>query len=117
MKIRVGLGSCGIAAGGNKVMEKLKHELENRNLNVAVEATGCVGMCFYEPLMDIIEGEEVYTYGNITPEMVDEIIESHIVNGQPIEKYIVSSSKKPYPILQKQVRIALKNCGIINPKK
>lgn len=117
MKIRVGLGSCGIAAGGNKVVEKLQDELKNRGLNAEVEATGCIGMCFYEPLIDIIEGEEVHTYGNITPDMVGEIVESHIVNGQPIDKYIVSSSRKPYTILQKQVRIALKNCGIINPER
>lgn len=117
MKIRVGLGSCGIAAGGKKVMEKLHEELDIRGLGVDVEATGCVGMCFFEPLIDIIDGEQIITYGNVTPEMVGEIVESHIVNGQPIEKFIVSSSQRPYPILEKQVRIALKNCGKMNPEK
>ena len=116
MKIRVGLGSCGIAAGGKKVMEKLKEELANHNLNLEVVATGCIGMCFYEPLIDIIDGDKTYTYGNVTPDMVTEIVESHLIKDTPIEKYIVSTSEKPYPILKKQVRIALRNCGIINPE-
>lgn len=117
MKIKVGLGSCGIASGGKKVMERLHEELKNHGLGVDVEVTGCVGMCFYEPLIDIIEDNGIYTYGNVTPDMVGEIVESHILNGQPVDKYIVSSSQKPHHILDKQVRIALKNCGRINPEK
>lgn len=116
MKIRVGLGSCGIAAGGKKVMERLHQEIDKRGLAADVEATGCIGMCFYEPLIDIIKDEEIYTYGNVTPEMVAEIVESHLVQGAPIEKYIVSSSRKPYEILDKQVRVALQNCGKMNPE-
>jgi len=116
MKINVGLGSCGIAAGGKKVKEKLEQELKKYQLDIEVEATGCIGMCFYEPLIDIIDGERVCTYGNLTPEMVGEIVESHLKNGKPLEKYIVSTSEKPYEILEKQVRVALQNCGKMNPE-
>lgn len=115
MKIKVGLGSCGIAAGGRKVMEELLEQLKNHDLKIDVEATGCIGMCFYEPLIDIIDGDKKYSYGNVTDKMVAKIVESHLVEGRPVEEYLVSSPEKPYPILQKQVRIALKNCGIINP--
>ena len=117
MKIKVGLGSCGLAAGGKKIAEKLHQELQKHSLEIDIETTGCVGMCFYEPLIDIIDGEEVHTYGNLTPEMVEEIVESHLVKGEPLTKYVVSSSQQPYAILEKQVRIALGNCGKINPEK
>lgn len=116
MKLRIGLGSCGVASGGKNIMDTLKKELEERTLNLEVEAVGCVGMCFYEPLIDVVDGDEVYTYGNVTPEMVREIVEHHIIDGQTLDKYIVSSSKKPSPLLEKQVRIVLKNCGQINPE-
>lgn len=116
MKIRVGLGSCGMASGGNKVMEKLIKELKSRNLDIKVEPTGCVGLCFYEPLVDIVDEDDVFTYGNVTPDMVPEIVESHVLNNRPVEKYIVSRGKDPYPMLKSQVRIALKNCGRINPE-
>ena len=116
MKIRIGLGSCGIAAGGNKVLARLKEQLEDKNLDIDVESTGCIGVCFLEPLMDVVEEDAVYTYGGVTPEMVGEIVESHIVNGKPVEKYMVYTSKNPLPSLEKQVRIALRNCGVINPE-
>jgi len=116
LKIRIGLGSCGIAAGGNKVLARLKEQLEDKNLDIDVESTGCIGVCFLEPLMDVVEEDAVYTYGGVTPEMVGEIVESHIVNGKPVEKYMVYTSKNPLPSLEKQVRIALRNCGVINPE-
>lgn len=117
MKLRVGFGSCGIAAGGRKVMEKLTAKLKNHaKKDIELIPTGCIGMCFYEPIVDVIDNNDVYSYANVTPEMAEEIFDSHIAGGQPIEKYIVSTSAKPYPILNNQVRIALRNCGIINPE-
>ncbi len=116
MKLRVGFGSCGIAAGGRKVMEKLEAEVKNSGKDIELTSTGCIGMCFYEPLIDVIEGEKVTTYANVTPETAEEIFKSHVLGGQPIEKYVVSTTEKPYPILANQVRIALKNCGVIDPE-
>ncbi|WAM31907.1 NADH-quinone oxidoreductase subunit NuoF [Caldicellulosiruptor naganoensis] len=116
MKIRVGLGSCGMAAGGNKVMECIQQELRSRNLDIPVEPTGCIGLCFFEPLVDVIDGDDVYTYGNVTPEIIPKIIESHVIGKKPLDEFIVSTSFEPYPILKSQVRIALKNCGRINPE-
>lgn len=116
LKIRVGLGSCGIAAGGKQVMDKLLEELLKRSINIKVEPTGCIGMCFYEPIIDVVCEDGVYSYGNVTTQMVKKIIESHIVNGKPVYEYIVSSPKKPYPQLENQVRIVLRNCGKINPE-
>ena len=118
MKIRIGLGSCGIASGGKKIKEALLNSLKEKGLDVEISSTGCIGMCFYEPLLDVIDDEgEVSTYVNVTPKMANEIVEQHIINGTPIEKYIVSTSKKPFQQLDKQVRVVLQNCGIINPEK
>ncbi|BBB89827.1 MAG TPA: NADH-ubiquinone oxidoreductase-F iron-sulfur binding region domain-containing protein [Methylomusa anaerophila] len=116
MKLRVGFGSCGIAAGGRKVREKLAEEIKNHGRNIELISTGCIGMCFYEPIVDVIDNDRVSTYANVTPEMAEEIFKNHVLGGQPLEKYIVSTSEKPYPILAEQVRIALRNCGIIDPE-
>mgnify|MGYP002682571793 CR=1 FL=1 len=62
MKLRIGLGSCGIAAGGKKVREALLNCLKENNMNIKITSTGCIGMCFYEPIVDVIDDEgEVYT--------------------------------------------------------
>ncbi len=116
MKLRIGLGSCGIASGGKKVMELLKKETAHQGIKIEIESAGCIGMCFYEPILDLIDGDEIYTYGNVTEAIAEEIITSHVVNGKPLEHYIISSSKKPNPLMEKQVRIALKNCGHIDPE-
>jgi len=118
LKIRIGLGSCGIAAGGRKVREALADCFEEKGLDIEITSTGCIGMCFYEPLLDVIDDEgEVFTYVNVTPEIANEIVEQHIVKGTPIEKYIASTSKEPFQQLEKQVRVVLQNCGVINPEK
>ena len=116
MKIKVGLGSCGVASGGRKVMDKLTDELKKRQLDADLEPTGCIGMCYLEPLVDITEGDKTYSYGHVTPEMVGEILDAHQA-GHPLEKYIVASPTNPYPFVEKYPRVALKNCGVINPEK
>lgn len=117
MKIRIGFGSCGIAAGARKVSDRFGKLIAENNLDAEVSITGCIGMCFYEPIVDIIDDNGVYTYAKVTPDMVDKIINSHIVNKEPILEHVVSTDKNPYPQLENQVRIVLKNCGIINPEK
>jgi NADH-quinone oxidoreductase subunit F len=117
MKIRIGFGSCGIAAGAKKVKDRLSELINEKNLNIDLSITGCIGMCFYEPIVDIIDGDAVFTYANVTPSLIEEIVDSHIINREPLSQYIVSTDKEPYPQLKNQVRIVLKNCGIINPEK
>lgn len=116
MKVRIGFGSCGIAAGGRKVMDKLTDLINNQDKPIEITPTGCIGMCFYEPIVDIIDNGYVHTYANVTPAIAEEIFTSHIMGGKPLEQYIVSTSAAQYPILKNQVRISLKNCGEINPE-
>ena len=64
-KVIVGLGSCGIAAGGNKVYNKIKELQDAENLDFVLDKTSCVGMCYREPLVEIIDDTGTYLYGEI----------------------------------------------------
>ena len=90
-RIVIGLGTCGIAAGGRKIMEAAMEEIAKRGLkDVSVETTGCIGMCQNEPLMDIVRpGEARVTYGNLKPEDVPRIIAEHLVNGRIVEDKVI----------------------------
>jgi NADP-reducing hydrogenase subunit HndB len=81
------MGTCGIAAGAREIMNAVLHELESRKLhNVAVETTGCIGMCQNEPLLDVIRpGEPRITYCLVTPPDVARIISEHVVNGRIVQ--------------------------------
>ena len=90
-KIIVGMGTCGIAAGAREVLTAILNELDKRGIkDVAVETTGCIGMCQYEPLVDIIRpGEPRVTYGNVKPEDVSRIIAEHLINGNIVWKKVI----------------------------
>ena len=90
-RVIIGLGTCGIAAGGRKIMEAAMEEIAKRGLkDVSVETTGCIGMCQNEPLMDIVRpGEPRVTYGNLKPEDVPRIIADHLVTGNVVEEKVI----------------------------
>ena len=117
MRIRVGLGSCGIAAGAREVMEQVQEEIAKRGLNLQVQPTGCIGLCHHEPLLDLIADDGVYTYGHVTPELVTAIFDEHLVGKRPLEEHLVASPEHQNEFLAGQVRIALRNCGVINPEQ
>lgn len=117
MRIRVGLGSCGVASGGKKVFERLEQLILENKLDIHIESTGCIGMCYYEPIVDVIEEGRVVSYGNVSEAAAEIIIEQHVLKGKEVEELIISTTEKPYEILNKQVRIALRNCGSIDPEK
>ena len=117
MKIRIGLGSCGIAAGAKKVKQAVEQEITAAGLDLTVQQTGCIGMCYNEPLLDILEDDgTTYTYGHVTEQMVKTIFEEHLKKGRPVEKYLVAT-EKPNDFLSGQVRVALRNCGLIDPEQ
>ena len=90
-RIVIGLGTCGIAAGGRKIMEAAMEEIAKRGLkDVSVETTGCIGMCQNEPLLDVVRpGEERVTYGRVTPGDVPRIIEEHLLGGRVVRDLVV----------------------------
>ena len=112
MKIVVGEGSCGIAAGAEKVRQALlKQDLNGATLTIA----GCIGMCYLEPIVDIYEdGQEVKRLVRVTEKDAEKISEYAKTGDESvISSLLVSDEDKEF--LNKQTRIALRRCGIINP--
>lgn len=112
MKIVVGEGSCGIAAGAEKVRQALlKEDLNGAMLTIA----GCIGMCYLEPIVDIYEdGKEVKRLVRVTENDAKKIAEyAKTGDENAITPLLVSDEDKEF--LNKQTRIALRRCGIINP--
>ena len=96
IRVVVGMATCGIAAGARPVLNAFVDEVAKRNLkNVTVAQTGCIGMCQYEPIVEVFEpGKEKVTYVQISPEKFAEIVASHIVNGNPVVEYTVGAVVK-----------------------
>ncbi len=113
-KLFVGLGSCGIAAGGQAVYDFLKG---TANPAVAeVVTTSCVGMCFAEPLVEVVTGGNRMLYGSVNTEFAEKIWQGVRSGALPAENRVRESAEgKAY--LSKQVKVALRHCGIINPEE
>ncbi len=94
-RIQVGMGTCGIASGAKNVLQGFIKELSERNMtNVVVTQVGCMGECAYEPMAEVIdENGQSFVYCSINDRIITEIIESHLINHQPIEKYLLTSRK------------------------
>lgn len=94
-RIIVGLGTCGIAAGGRAIMAALEKELQKQGLNeVTLETTGCIGMCEQEPLVDIIRpGEPRVTYGRMTPDAAVYLVSEHIINGNIVPSNVIGRAE------------------------
>ncbi len=113
--VKVGLGTCGISAGGEKVFKAFQDELrENPNAFVLSE-TGCIGMCYREVLVEITNGSDTgHMYGEITPDRVGDIVEKDIINNSVIDEWLVSGDREK-GFFENQTRIVLRNCGVIDP--
>lgn len=96
IRVVIGMATCGIAAGARPVLNAFVDEVAKRRLNqVAVVQTGCIGMCQFEPIVEIlVPGKEKVTYGKVTPEMVARIVTDHLVNGNPVAEYTVANLMK-----------------------
>lgn len=119
-KVIVGLGSCGIAAGARKVYDKIEAFQKTENLQFELKKTSCVGMCYREPLVEIIDDTGTYLYGEIDEERALEIIEKHINQQSPVKEYVVQTDlfeTVDNEFTQDQVKIVLRNCGYIDPEK
>ena len=94
-RIIVGMATCGIAAGARPVLNALVSEVASRELlNVAVTQTGCIGMCKFEPLFEVLEPNgKKYTYINMTDEKAKKVVLEHIVNGKPVAEYLIGSTE------------------------
>lgn len=93
IRVVVGMATCGIASGARPVLTTLSDEVQKRGMNnVIVTQTGCIGLCQYEPIVEVIEpGKDKVTYIRMTPEKVLEVLEQHLVRGQVVAKYTLNS--------------------------
>ena len=113
------------SSGSRRVIERLKEEIKKQGLeeDVSVVMTGCFGLCALGPIM-IVYPEGAF-YSMVKEEEIPEIVEQHLLHGKVDTKYLYSETVKgnmvlplqDTPFYKKQKRVALRNCGVINPEK
>ena len=124
--IRVGTALCGKAAGADQVLSALRDELQRRDIDAWISEVGCFGLCYAEPLVDLMApGSARVVYGNVTPDRVADIVDSHLVKKEPLAGLCLGFLGDDYsdglpnlaecPMMKKQLRIALRNAGHVDP--
>ena len=96
IRIVVGMATCGIAAGARPVLNAFVEGVSEAGISdkVTVTQTGCIGICQYEPVVEIYEKDkEKVTYVKMTAEKAKEIIEKHIKGGAPVSEYTIGASQ------------------------
>ena len=95
-RVVVGMATCGIAAGARPVLAAFVEGVNEAGLsdNVIVTQTGCIGICQYEPVVEIFNGEEKVTYVKMTAERAKEVIEKHIKGGNVVTEYTIGETAK-----------------------
>jgi NADP-reducing hydrogenase subunit HndC len=145
LKIMVGMATCGISAGADKVYTALEKKIAESELDIILEKTGCIGFCQKEPLVDVIYPKKVrVSYQAMNPAKAEKLIEA-IKGGEFFtentlcridkEDFVIEGISRPYanphppelpgdlptyeeiPFFKKQVKIALRNCGFIHPER
>ncbi len=96
VRVVVGMATCGIAAGARPVLSAFVNEIEKRHLKgITVSQTGCIGMCQYEPIVEVLEpGKEKVTYVKMTAEKAVRVVNDHLVNGNPIMEFTIGAVTK-----------------------
>ena len=94
IRVLVGMATCGIAAGARPVLGALVEEVQKRNLqNVTITQTGCIGICQYEPIVEVVEpGKEKVTYVKMTPEKAVRVVNDHLVNGNVVSEFTIGAA-------------------------
>jgi NADH-quinone oxidoreductase subunit F len=125
--ILVGLATCGMAAGANGVLKAIHSELASRNIQANIIPVGCIGICYLEPIVDIIKpGRPRISYTHVTPEKAIQLIQDYLLDDNPRPDMALGNFGEDgfagipnfyqHPMLKPQVRIATRNCGHINPE-
>lgn len=92
IRVVVGMATCGIASGARPVLTTLSDAVQTKGLkNVQVTMTGCIGLCQYEPIVEVFEpGKDKVTYVKMTPEKALEVVDQHLIRGQVVKKYTIA---------------------------
>jgi len=126
-RILIGMGTCGRAAGAEDILDVLNRELAQQNIQADILQVGCIGLCYAEPLIEVIKpGMPGVFYGNLTPEIIPEIVKDYLINGNSRSDLALGIRGEgtldgipnlfDLPVLKPQVRISLRNCGNIDPE-
>lgn len=94
-RVVVGMATCGIASGARPVLNTLSNLVQEKGLTdkVAVTQTGCIGLCQYEPIVEVTEpGKQKITYIKMNPDKAAEIVERHLIGGHVVEEYTLNSA-------------------------
>lgn len=137
--VTVGMATCGLAAGAKETLAAIEEEVEKRDLDAVISPVGCVGMCSYEPMIELqVPGRARLNYGEATAKNVPEIFASYF-DGAPLEhseivgqvepttrrrdghmlrslSFVDPETEEMTSFHEKQLRIVLSNCGLINPE-
>ncbi len=95
-RVVVGMATCGIASGARPVLNALSDAVMEKKIEgVAVVQTGCIGLCQFEPIVEVLEpGKEKVTYIKMTKEKALEVVERHLIGGQVISEYTIQNALK-----------------------
>ena len=96
VRVVVGMATCGIAAGARPVLNACVEEVNKSGLTdkVTVTQTGCIGLCQYEPIVEVYEaGKEKVTYVKMTAEKVKTVVEKHLKGGSIVTEFTVAADK------------------------
>lgn len=93
-RVVVGMATCGIAAGARPVLKAFSDAVLEKGLNVMVTQTGCIGLCQYEPIVEVIQpGKEKVTYIKMDAAKAAEVVEHHLIGGEVVSKYTIGNSE------------------------
>ena len=121
----IGMGTCGLASGANKVKKAIEEELLKLNIDATIVPTGCIGFCAKEVIVDIkLPNKDRISYCEITPRDIPALLQKTIIDKQIFTEKLLATFGKTdeyvtnineIPFFSKQQKIVLENCGIINP--
>ena len=122
--VTVGMATCGIAAGASPVLDEARKLVAENGLSgsVRVKQVGCIGICQHEPVMEVFDGSERYTYVKMTAEKAARVFEEHIKGGKPVEEFMLTEKGEHVhnlmdtTFMKLQKRVAMRNCGVIDPE-
>ncbi len=125
--IYVGMGSCGLAAGAADALEGVTEYLDQHAVPAKVVKVGCIGPCYLEPLVDFqLPGKPRLSYANMSSELAARTLDSLLAGGVPKAHLVGHFGESDlegvprfwdHPMLARQFRIVLRNCGIIDPEQ
>lgn len=92
-RVVVGMGTCGLAAGGQQIYDTIERELKTQGIkNVELVSTGCVGICQFEPVVEVYSGGTRTTYVRLTPERAVRIVQQHLNGGNVLAEFTIGAA-------------------------